>query len=467
MVYDRTVARRPGPGDEIATVAHAVELEAAQSQLRRVVVIEGPDAGQVFTLDPSSPSRLLLGTSPACELRLSDPTVSRRHAAFEPAGRRYKLIDFQSTNGTFVDGTAIGEAYVRGGEIVRCGGTAMRLEEGEAAPSPPLPSAARFGKTVGASVAMRRLYPLCERLARARVPVIIEGETGTGKEVLAESLHEMSGSNGPFVVFDCTTVSASLVEAELFGHERGAFTGAVTARAGVFEEANGGTLLIDEIGDLELPLQAKLLRAIDRGEVKRVGGQRSIKVQVRILSATRRDLDKAVAAGRFRDDLFHRLAVARIELPPLRERTGDVPLLARRFAQEMGAPEALTAEVLARFEDNAWPGNVRELRNAVARYIALGDDEIARSIPDATHRPSSPSGYPGPAGAGGPSGGPDWLSPILAMPFPIARRKTLEEFERRYVASAVAAHGGNVSAAARASGLALRYFRLVKARQSG
>jgi transcriptional regulator with GAF, ATPase, and Fis domain len=188
---------------------------------------------------------------------------------------------------------------------------------------------------------------------------------------------------------------------------------------------------------------------------------------VRILSATRRDLDKAVAAGRFRDDLFHRLAVARIELPPLRERTGDVPLLARRFAQEMGAPDALTAEVLARFEDNAWPGNVRELRNAVARYIALGDDEIARSIPDASHRPSSPSGYPGPSGAGGPSGGPDWLSPILAMPFPIARRKTLEEFERRYVASAVAAHGGNVSAAARASGLALRYFRLVKARQSG
>ena len=458
------VARTPGPGDEVATVSRALGVDAERAALRRVVVIEGPDTGKEFTLDPSSPSRMLLGTSPACEMRLSDPTVSRRHAAFEPAGRRYKLIDFQSTNGTFVDGTAIGEAYVRGGEIVRCGGTAMRLEEGEPTLAPPLPSAARFGKTLGASVAMRRLYPLCERLAKARVPVIIEGETGTGKEVLAESLHEMSGSTGPFVVFDCTTVSASLVEAELFGHERGAFTGAVASRAGVFEEADGGTLLIDEIGDLELPLQAKLLRAIDRGEVKRVGGQRSIKVQVRILSATRRDLDKAVAAGRFRDDLFHRLAVARIELPPLRERTGDVPLLARRFAQEMGAPEALTAEVLARFEDNAWPGNVRELRNAVARYIALGDDEVARSIPDGMHR-ALPPGLPGASGAPGPGG--DWLSPILSMPFPLARRKTLEEFERRYVASAVAAHGGNVSAAARASGLALRYFRLVKARQSG
>ncbi len=285
------------------------------------------------------------------------------------------------------------------------------------------------------------------------------------REVFVAAHCSFRGPRAPFVVFDCTTVSPTLVEAELFGHERGAFTGAVTSRAGVFEEANGGTLLIDEIGDLELPLQAKFLRAIDRGEVKRVGGQRSIKVQVRILSATRRDLDKAVAAGRFRDDLFHRLAVARIELPPLRERTGDVALLARRFAQEMGAPEVLTAEVLARFEDNAWPGNVRELRNAVARHIALGDDEIARSIPDGTHR--SPPGPPGAARAVGPGRGTDWLSPILSMPFPIARRKTLEEFERRYVASAVAAHGGNVSAAARASGLALRYFRLVKARQSG
>ncbi len=277
-MYDRWVPRPPEHDDEIATEAHALEVSQSESQLRRVVVIEGPDAGKVFTLDPTSPSRILLGTSPACEIRLSDPTVSRRHAAFEPSGRRYKLIDFQSTNGTFVDGTMIGEAYVRGGEVVRCGSTAMSLEEGEAAPSPPLPSAARFGKTLGQSVAMRRLYPLCERLAKARVPVLIEGETGTGKEVLAESLHEMSGLKGPFIVFDCTTVSAQLVESELFGHERGAFTGAVNARPGVFEEAHGGTLLIDEICDLDLPLQAKLLRAIDRGECGFEGGEIAVDV---------------------------------------------------------------------------------------------------------------------------------------------------------------------------------------------
>jgi DNA-binding NtrC family response regulator len=449
------------PSDDLSTVSHVLEVEPEPLALSRVVVIEGPDAGKIFTLDPASPSRVLLGTSPACELLLTDPTVSRRHAAFEPAGRRHKLTDFDSTNGTFVDGVAIREAYVRGGEIVRCGSTAMRLEQGEAAPSPPLPSAMRFGRTLGASVAMRRLYPLCERLAKAKVPVIIEGETGTGKEVLAESLHEMSGSTGPFVVFDCTTVSPSLVEAELFGHERGAFTGAVNSRAGVFEEADGGTLFIDEIGDLELPLQAKLLRAIDRGEVKRVGGNKSIKVHVRILSATRRDLDKEVAAGRFRDDLFHRLAVARIELPPLRERDGDIALLARRFAQEMGEPEALSAEALARFAASAWPGNIRELRNAVARHIALGDDEISRRG-TGENRALASTGARAAAGAGD-----NWLGPLLDLPFPIARRKTLEEFERRYVEASIAAHGGNVSAAARASGLALRYFRLVKARQSG
>lgn len=448
------VSRSPGLGDDVATVSRAVEVDAEDTHLRRVVVIEGCDTGTVFSLDPSSPTRLLLGTSPACEMRLRDPTVSRRHAAFEPAGRRYKLIDFQSTNGTFVDGIAIVEVYVRGGEIIRCGGTTMRVEEGEATPLAPLPSAARFGRTFGASVAMRRLYPLCERLAKAQLPVIIEGETGTGKEVLAESLHEMSKSTGPFVVFDCTAVSPSLLEAELFGHERGAFTGAVTSRPGVFEEADGGTLLIDEIGDLDLPLQAKLLRAIDRGEVKRVGSQKALKVNVRILSATRRDLDKAVAAGRFRDDLFHRLAGGRIELPPLRERTGDIPLLARRFAEEMGAPHVLTSEVLARFEDYAWPGNIRELRNSVARCIALGDDDLVLGSRTSSQRNVA---------ASDPS--VDWLTPLFALPFPLARRKTLETFEQRYVEHAVATHGGNVSAAARASGLALRYFRLVKARQ--
>ena len=445
-----------GIGTEIATIA-SPGSETQKPRVRRVVVIEGPDTGKVFTLDPNAPSRVLLGTSPACELRLTDPRVSRRHAAFEPAGRRYRITDFGSTNGTFVDGVAIVDAFVGGDEIIRCGSSALRLEaeelpQGEEQP----PRLSRFGSMIGSSIAMRRLYPLCERIAKARVPVIIEGETGTGKEVLAESLHEVGGSGGPFVVFDCTAVSPALMEAELFGHERGAFTGAVASRAGVFEEANGGTLFIDEIGDLELALQAKLLRILDRGELRRVGGTKTIKVNVRVLSATRRDLDKAVAAGRFRDDLFHRLAVARIELPPLRDREEDVLLLARHFATEMtGSTDVLTPELLSRFTDYSWPGNVRELRNAVARFIALGETA------------DDPRWQTARTGARSTPGNGDWLEQILATQpsFAIARRIVVNEFERRYVEKTLAAHDGNVAHAARSSGLALRYFRIVKARQ--
>jgi two-component system, NtrC family, response regulator HydG len=459
--YDSRVADAPIQDErqtEIGTEAH--KLAATPIERLRVVVVEGPDAGQAFELDASAPSRLLVGTSPVCFLRLSDPTVSRRHAAFEPSTKgAYRLTDLGSTNGTVVDGVRVGEAFVRGGEHVRFGSTAVRLEQTTVAgEETPLPNAMRFGRTFGASVAMRRLYPWCERLAGARVPVVIEGETGTGKEVLAESIHEMGGSKGPFVVFDCTTVSPNLLEAELFGHVRGAFTGADRDRAGVFEEANGGTLLIDEIGDLDLALQAKLLRVLDRSELRRVGGQGTIRVDVRVLAATRRDLDKEVAAGRFRDDLFHRLAVARVELPPLRERHGDVPLLVRQFVQEMGGDLKLVPEILARFADYSWPGNVRELRNLVARYVALGADaEMDPMI-----------GPRGSGGGGGGSSGPDgWLDGLVAqdIPFPIARRRAVEEFERRYVAAILARHGGNVAQAARASGLALRYFRLVRARQ--
>src|SRR5207237_1425007 len=185
------------------------------------------------------------------------------------------------------------EVYLRGGEIVRAGASALRVEPGVPSVGPPVPRAGSFGRYVGGSVEMRRLYPLCERLAQTNVPVIIEGETGTGKEVLAESLHEMGPrSSAPFVVFDCTAVPPNLVESELFGHEKGAFTGAVATRKGVFEQADGGTLLIDELGDLELSLQPKLLRAIERSEIRRVGGDRWIRVDVRVLAATRRDLDR-------------------------------------------------------------------------------------------------------------------------------------------------------------------------------
>jgi transcriptional regulator with GAF, ATPase, and Fis domain len=413
----------------------------------RLVVVEGPDAGKSTVLDGDGPTRTLVGTGPACTLRLTDPTVSRRHIAFELAPPRVRILDLDSTNGTTLDGVMIRDAWARSGQTLTLGSTTLRLETNlQSHPATPLTNATRFGQVVGASSAMRRLYPLIERIARSTMPVIIEGETGTGKEILAESMHEMSGRAGPFVVFDCTTVSPNLVESELFGHERGAFTGAVGMRPGIFQEANGGTLLIDEIGDLELPLQAKLLRVIEKGELRRVGGSSVLKVDVRIIAATRRDLDRAVTEGKFRDDLFHRLAGARIELPPLRDRTGDVELLIRYFGERLaGNPNIVPAHVARRFVSQPWPGNVRELRNAVARIVALGESEL---LPPIENVPSASL----------------VTDEDVDSPFSVARRRAIARFERAYVERLIEKHGGNVSHAARASGLAERYFRLVKAR---
>jgi transcriptional regulator with GAF, ATPase, and Fis domain len=317
--------------------------------------------------------------------------------------------------------------------------------------------ASSFGRTLGASPEMRRLYPLCERLAGSNVAVLIEGETGTGKEVLAESLHEKSTrSEKPFVVFDCTAVPPDLMEAALFGHERGAFTGAISAQKGLFELADGGTLFIDEIGELSPALQPKLLRALDRSEVRRIGGTEWIKMDVRLIAATRRDLEKEIQAGRFRDDLFYRLAVARIELPPLRHRQGDIALLAESFWKQLGPHAgAIPHDLVLRFENYAWPGNVRELRNAVAKRLALGDLE--------------PEPLPGaPAGLHSqPVPGDDVIARVLALNLPLsqARDMVVEDFERRYLQKMMTAHEGDATKAAAAAGVARRYFQLLRSRR--
>jgi two-component system, NtrC family, response regulator HydG len=418
----------------------------------RLVVIDGPDRGQSFGLDPNAPTRILLGSSTSCAIRLTDVTVSRRHLAFEPSGGRFRVIDLGSSNGTSINGVPVVDAFVTGGEQLRCGSTVLSVEA-TGAPAVTPSNAMEFGKFIGASAPLRRLYPLCERIARSDIAVLIEGETGTGKEVMAESIHEMSGRRGAYVVFDCTAVAQNLVEAELFGYEKGAFTGATTTRPGLFEEADGGTLLLDEIGDLDLALQAKLLRVVDRGEIRRVGGRQPIRADVRIIAATRRDLDREVAAGRFRDDLLHRLAIARIELPPLRDRKGDISLLARHFVESLGgSPEILDRELLARLEDYNWPGNVRELRNTIARRLAFGElEEIG------TNRSAEPE-----------AGAAEWIDALIAgeTSFPAARRALIEEFERRFVERALAAHGGNATHAAAAHGIGARYFRMIRARRS-
>ena len=436
-----------------------------------LAVEEGPDTGASIVVDGSAPSKVLVGQSPVCDLRLTDREVSRRHLALELAPGGLRVTDVGSKNGTLVGDVSIGEAYLRGGERIRIGSTVLRATRGEPKRAHGLSLAAGFGKVLGASREMRSLYPLCERLAATNVPVLVEGETGTGKEVLAESLHELGPrADAPFVIFDCTTVSPSLIESELFGHERGAFTGASSARAGVFEEANGGTILIDEIGDLPLALQPKLLRALEQSAVRRVGGSQWIRFDARVIAATRRDLDREVQEGRFRDDLFHRLAVARIELPPLRARRGDVALLARRFASEMAGDEhAIPSDVLARWEALPWPGNIRQLRNAVAQRIALGT--FAPEVVGEADAGAASGATTGAAGAStfasrAASAGEGFLEALLAdgLPMSVARQRLLSEFENRYVAKVLDEHGGNVVRAAAASGIARRYFQIIRAR---
>ncbi len=450
----------PAEPEQVATVVQSGVLAGDEPQgVYELTVTEGPDKGQSFTLDAARPSRVLVGQSHVCEIRLSDPEVSRRHVALHVTGTGLRLRDLNSTNGTWVDRVRALEVDLQGDEILRMGATQFRVvfrpRTGPGAASPPALDG--FGRMAGASPEMRRLYPLCARLAASNVPVIIEGETGTGKEVLAEAIHEQGPrALGPFVVFDCTAVSPALVESELFGHERGAFTGAVAGRKGVFEQAQGGTLLIDEIGDLALGLQPKLLRAIERCEVRPVGGDRSIKVDVRILAATRRDLDHEVQAGRFRDDLFHRLAVGRIELPPLRDRRKDIELLARKFWKDLGgAPADLGSDALLRWQDDDWSGNVRQLRNAVARLLALGEFEPGKARPPRSSPADAPAGTMSQA-----------LDQVLAMPYVQARDRLMDEFEQRYVARILAEHCGDVARAAAASGIGRRYFQKLRARST-
>ncbi len=458
-VLPRVTPFRAVPVDDVVFTKRIQSAIAhGRTAARYVLAVEsGPDAGASFRVDGSlERSRLLIGHGPLCDIRLNDPKVSRRHAGLEADERGLRYTDLGSTNGSRVNGVTVVEAFLRGGETIEMGSTVLTVHAGvpvEVA----LPDALSFGKFHGASPQIRRLYPLFHKLAASDLSVIIEGETGSGKEVLAESLHDASArSNEPFVVFDCTTVSPNLIEAALFGHERGAYTGAVSAARGLFEEADGGTLFIDEIGDLELSLQAKLLRAVDKSSVRRIGGTRWIDVDVRIISATRRNLDAEVQAGRFRDDLLFRLGGARIDLPPLRARDGDIRLLAMKFWCELGGdPAALRSDLVDRLEGYAWPGNTRELRHAIVRYLALGDESLTPSklsqVPQASREPRVV---------------PDLLDAIIAeeTTFAAGRQRLLDEFERRFVTSVLERHGGHVGKAAEAAGVGRRYFQEIRNR---
>jgi transcriptional regulator with PAS, ATPase and Fis domain len=413
----------------------------------RAVVVSGPDPGLAVVVDRN----VLAGTSDLCDLRLTDRTVSRRHLTLSPGGVGVRVRDEDSRNGTWFQDCRIVEAEVPAGAEIRLGATVLRIERdtsGAAGDRPPEPAEARaaFGRFLGSAPCLRVVYDSLERAAQSDVTVLLEGESGTGKELVAEGLHELGARrSGPFVVVDCGAVAEGLLESELFGHERGAFTGADRSRVGAFEAADGGTIFLDEIGELGLSLQSRLLRVLDQRQVRRLGSQRVIPVDVRVIAATNRNLEREVEESRFRLDLFHRIAVILIRVPPLREREGDVELLARHFVGACGAsPSILTSDVLSRMTAHSWPGNVRELRNYIERLVLLGE------------------GGAGLAGGGAPD--PLGRAAVSGLPYRQARAQVLQSFTERYVEHMLASHGGNVSAAARSAGVARRHFQRLKAR---
>lgn len=375
--------RPPPPG--LTTLLHAGTL-AVGVQIRgfELEVIDGPDVGRAVRATRRS---FVVGTDPSADLPLSDPYVSRLHARIEVEARGYVLHDLGSRNGTRVALTSVHAATLDDQATFTIGATTIRFRVLDEPFEISFPREERFESLVGRSPAMREMFAICERVAPSDVPVLLVGETGTGKELIARALHARSPRRErPFVVLDCAALSPTLVESELFGHERGAFTSAVAAHAGVFERADGGTVFLDELGELPTALQPKLLRCLETGEVRRVGGTKTMKVDVRVVAATNRDLVAMVRENTFRADLYYRLAVVQITVPALRDRREDIGPLARHFVER--ARERVRGShvddidlerVLGRLADHRWPGNVRELRNLVERALVLADDHLIRS----------------------------------------------------------------------------------------
>ena len=423
-------------GEPPFTVQLDADGEHALVHEIRLEVVDGPDRGARFR---ASGERAVVGTHPSADLVLRDPAVSRFHLELRLEDGRVVVHDLGSKNGTAIDAVAIQTAYLTGPALVTVGQTRLRFELGNQDVRIALSPHDRFGALVGRSLPMRACFALLETAATSDATVLLLGETGTGKDGAAEAIHrESARARGPFVVVDCGAIPGRLLEAELFGHERGAFTGATQTRAGAFEAAHGGTLFLDEVGELPVDLQPVLLRAVESRRVRRVGGSDPIDVDVRIIAATNRDLKADVNRHRFRSDLYFRLAVLTVALPPLRQRPEDLPLLAEELLRDMGlldrpaARALLEPQQLAALRAHPWPGNVRELRNHLERSVALELD----APPDAM------------------TAAPDQVPPIdVTEPIRVGRARQVRWFERRYLAQLLAAHDGNVTAAARTAGV--------------
>ncbi len=401
---------------------------------------------------------LRIGSADECDLVLRDPSVSRRHCRVFLEAGRFVVRDEGSKNGTFVDDVPIREAFLLPGARLRLGSVVLRFEtreqDEELAPS----ARARFGELVGTSAPMREAFAVLERVASMDSTVIVLGETGTGKELAARALHDRSPRREqPFVVVDCGAISRHLVESELFGHERGAFTGALEQKRGAFELAEGGTIFLDEIGDLPLEMQVKLLRVLERHEIKRVGGDDYFPVDVRVIAATHRDLAQLARSGAFREDLLFRLEVVSVRLPPLRDRKEDIPLLVRHFLKDAGfnkGPDGrrkvshVSSPALQALTSWDWPGNVRELKHAVERAVGLGNGDTI-TLPDLPPR-MVPSAMTETEASDEESGLPT---------FKDAKRAWVDAFAIDYLQRLLERHHGKVSAAAAEADLHPKYLR--------
>ena len=430
-------------GNELNTQVAAAVAEDVEFQRYRFVLPGGQEHafGQ----------RLIhIGSAPDNDLVIEDPTVSRIHARLEFDATGYLLKDLRSKNGTWVGGIRVHEAYVPSGTAIRFGTADASFELQDDKVLITMARGGTFGRMIGRSSQMREIFGLLAKVAPTGVTVLVEGESGTGKELVAEALHKHSKlRDNPLVIFDCSAVAPDLIESELFGHVKGAFTGAIAARKGVFEQADGGTLFLDEVGELPLDLQPKLLRVLETGDVRPVGSGAVRRTKVRVIAATNRDLRREVEAGNFREDLYYRLAVIRVRLPSLRQRPEDIPHLVRHFLGESASGDVQVGfETMQRLQNHPWPGNVRELRNYVERAVVLseGGQLDTRHL---TQRGAAPAVSQGPMGADGRA----TLSVDYSLPFKDAKARLLDAFERRYWLRLLDETGGNISESARRGGI--------------